>query len=194
LANLSGIVKRLQKERAQIERQLWGLEAAIRAFPNVSSGGKPSRKRRSCQPRDVPESLPLKEDDGRESTGRRKSSQLRSPNERCPPRPERRLQLRSVGDGRRFELRKQPDETRPFGVLNQPEGVGLHYTFAYSALASFRMGMSWVLHHPEIAADRGGRNSDVFPVVRRDGPCGLKVFYLPEWTGISGQVHVQESR
>jgi hypothetical protein len=37
--------------------------------------------------------------------------------------------------------------------------------------------------HLDIAADRGGRN----------GPCGLEVLHLPEWTGISGQVHVQQS-
>ena len=30
MANLSGIVKQSKKERVQIERQLWGLDAAIR--------------------------------------------------------------------------------------------------------------------------------------------------------------------
>jgi hypothetical protein len=46
LANLYGIVKQLKKERAQIERQLSGLDAALRAFASVYSGGKPGRKRR----------------------------------------------------------------------------------------------------------------------------------------------------
>src|ERR1700730_16802650 len=34
-ANLSGILKQLKEERAQVERQLSGLDAAIRAFANV---------------------------------------------------------------------------------------------------------------------------------------------------------------
>jgi hypothetical protein len=46
LANLSGIVEQLKKERAQVERQLSGLDAAIRAFASVYSGAKPGRKRR----------------------------------------------------------------------------------------------------------------------------------------------------
>jgi hypothetical protein len=46
LANLSKILKQLKKERAQVERQLWGLDAALRAFANVYTGGKPGRKRR----------------------------------------------------------------------------------------------------------------------------------------------------
>jgi hypothetical protein len=46
LANLSGIVKQLKKECAQVERQLWGLDSAIRAFANVHSGAKPGGKRR----------------------------------------------------------------------------------------------------------------------------------------------------
>jgi hypothetical protein len=39
-------VKQLKKERAQIERQLSGLDAALRAFAGVYSGGNPGRKRR----------------------------------------------------------------------------------------------------------------------------------------------------
>jgi len=35
LANLSGILKQLKEERAQLERQLSGLNAAIRTFANV---------------------------------------------------------------------------------------------------------------------------------------------------------------
>src|SRR5713226_4457529 len=46
LANLSAILKQLKKERAQVERQLWGLDAAIRAFASVYTGAKPARKRR----------------------------------------------------------------------------------------------------------------------------------------------------
>ena len=46
LANLSAIVKQLKKERAQVERQLRGLDAALRTFASVYSGGKPGRKRR----------------------------------------------------------------------------------------------------------------------------------------------------
>ena len=34
-ANLSGILKQLKEERAQVERQLSGLDAAIRTFANV---------------------------------------------------------------------------------------------------------------------------------------------------------------
>ena len=46
LANLSGIVKQLKKERDRVEQQLSGLDAALRAFANVYSGTKPGRKRR----------------------------------------------------------------------------------------------------------------------------------------------------
>jgi hypothetical protein len=46
LTNFSGIVGQLKKERAQVERQLRGLDAALRAFASVYSGGKPGRKRR----------------------------------------------------------------------------------------------------------------------------------------------------
>jgi hypothetical protein len=46
LANLSGIVKQLKKERAQVERQLSGLDAAIKAFANAYSGAKPGGKPR----------------------------------------------------------------------------------------------------------------------------------------------------
>ena len=38
LANFSKIVKQLQKERAQVERKLWGLDAAIRAFATFYTG------------------------------------------------------------------------------------------------------------------------------------------------------------
>jgi hypothetical protein len=46
LANFSKIVKQLQKERAQVERKLWGLDAAIRALATVYTGATPGRKRR----------------------------------------------------------------------------------------------------------------------------------------------------
>ena len=46
MANLSSIVRQLKKERDRVEKQLTGLNAALRAFAGVYSGGKPSRKRR----------------------------------------------------------------------------------------------------------------------------------------------------
>jgi hypothetical protein len=46
LANLSRIVNQLKKERAQVERQLSGLDAALRAFANVYSGGSKTKPRR----------------------------------------------------------------------------------------------------------------------------------------------------
>jgi hypothetical protein len=46
LANLSGIVTQLKKERDRVENQLSGLDAALRAFASVYSGAKPGRKRR----------------------------------------------------------------------------------------------------------------------------------------------------
>jgi hypothetical protein len=45
MANLSGIVKQLKKERDNVEKQLAGLNAAIAAFVAVY-GGKPQRQRR----------------------------------------------------------------------------------------------------------------------------------------------------
>ena len=46
MANLAAIVKQLKKERDHVERQLSGLDAALRAFASVYSNGKPIRKRR----------------------------------------------------------------------------------------------------------------------------------------------------
>jgi hypothetical protein len=46
MANLSSIMKQLKKERDRVEKQLSGLNAALKAFADVYSGGKPSHKRR----------------------------------------------------------------------------------------------------------------------------------------------------
>ena len=46
MANLPRIIKQLKKERAQIERQLSGLDAALRAFADVYSGGSKTKPRR----------------------------------------------------------------------------------------------------------------------------------------------------
>jgi hypothetical protein len=46
MANLTGIVKQLKKERDRIERQLSGLNAALSAFDGSHNGAKPARKRR----------------------------------------------------------------------------------------------------------------------------------------------------
>ena len=43
MANLSGIVKQLKKERDRVERELSGLNAALAAFVNVYAGSKPRR-------------------------------------------------------------------------------------------------------------------------------------------------------
>ena len=46
MPNLSGIMRQLKKERDRVEKQLSGMDAALRAFAKLYSGGKPSRKRR----------------------------------------------------------------------------------------------------------------------------------------------------
>ena len=46
MANLSGIVKQLKKERDRVAKQLSGMDAALRAFAGVYGGGKPNRKLR----------------------------------------------------------------------------------------------------------------------------------------------------
>ncbi len=47
MANLSGIVRQLKKERDRVEQQLSGLNAALAAFAGVYRGSaKPKRKRR----------------------------------------------------------------------------------------------------------------------------------------------------
>ena len=46
MAKVSSIIEQLKKERDSVERQLSGLNAALRAFAGVYSNGQPSRKRR----------------------------------------------------------------------------------------------------------------------------------------------------
>jgi hypothetical protein len=46
MANLSGIVKQLKKERDGVQRHLSALNAAITAFVNVYEADEPGRKRR----------------------------------------------------------------------------------------------------------------------------------------------------
>ena len=46
MANLSSLVKQLKQERDRVAKQLSGMDAALTAFANVYSGGKPVRKRR----------------------------------------------------------------------------------------------------------------------------------------------------
>jgi hypothetical protein len=46
MANLSSLVKQLKQERDRVEKQLSGLNAAVRAFASVYGGSKPVRKRR----------------------------------------------------------------------------------------------------------------------------------------------------
>ena len=47
MANLSGIVKQLKRERDRVEQQLSGLNAALTAFAGAYRGtAKPTRKRR----------------------------------------------------------------------------------------------------------------------------------------------------
>lgn len=45
MANLSGIVEQLKKERDHAEKHLAGLNAALAAFKGVYSGKAPKRKR-----------------------------------------------------------------------------------------------------------------------------------------------------
>jgi len=47
MTNLSRIVVQLKKERARVEQQLSGLNAALAAFAGVYSGGGPAKKERS---------------------------------------------------------------------------------------------------------------------------------------------------
>jgi ABC-type phosphate transport system substrate-binding protein len=46
MANFSGIVKQLKKERDRVRKQLLGLETALTAFAIAYSGSTPSPKRR----------------------------------------------------------------------------------------------------------------------------------------------------
>ena len=44
--DLSVLIKELRREKDLVERQLAGIDAALRAFAGVYSNGQPSRKRR----------------------------------------------------------------------------------------------------------------------------------------------------
>jgi hypothetical protein len=46
MPNLSGLVKQLKRERDRVEKQLLGMDAALRAFAGVYGGtAKPKRRR-----------------------------------------------------------------------------------------------------------------------------------------------------
>jgi hypothetical protein len=47
MESMSGIVKKLKKERDRVEKQLSGLNAALSAFAGVYAGTKPTRKKRT---------------------------------------------------------------------------------------------------------------------------------------------------
>ena len=51
MANLSGIMQQLKKERDRVERELSGLNAAIAAFVNVYAETKPKRRQVSAKSR-----------------------------------------------------------------------------------------------------------------------------------------------
>ncbi len=46
MGDVSSILRQLKKERDRVEKQLSGLNAALRAFAGVYGGSKPRRKRR----------------------------------------------------------------------------------------------------------------------------------------------------
>jgi hypothetical protein len=46
MADVSSIVKQLKQERDRVEKQLSGMDAALRALAGVYSEGQPNRKRR----------------------------------------------------------------------------------------------------------------------------------------------------
>ena len=46
MPNVSGFIKQLQRERDRVQKQLSGLDAALRAFPRVYRGAGPVRRRR----------------------------------------------------------------------------------------------------------------------------------------------------
>ncbi|HEY6768001.1 MAG TPA: hypothetical protein VI386_24870 [Candidatus Sulfotelmatobacter sp.] len=50
MANMSGIVKQLRKERDRVARQLSGLNAALSAFTGAYSGSKSTGNRRILSP------------------------------------------------------------------------------------------------------------------------------------------------
>ena len=75
MANLSGIVQQLRKERDRVERQLSGLNAAISAFVGVYNGAGPTRKRRKfirrCPKEDQPSAeSPMGKAEGWQSTSK----------------------------------------------------------------------------------------------------------------------------
>ena len=78
MANLSGIVKQLSKERNRLHKQLSGLNAALEAFARVYKQQRHHNPGARCRPKGVKESLPLRERVGRKLRGSRKSFRLRS--------------------------------------------------------------------------------------------------------------------
>ena len=46
MAHVPSILRQLKQERDRVAKQLSGLNAALRAFASVYSGGRPVRKRR----------------------------------------------------------------------------------------------------------------------------------------------------
>ena len=46
MADVPSIVKQLKQERDRVEKQLSGMDAALRAFAGVYSGGQPRKRRK----------------------------------------------------------------------------------------------------------------------------------------------------
>jgi hypothetical protein len=127
LANLSGILKQLKEERAQVEWQLSGLDAAIRAFANVYTGAKPGRKRRKMSAKGRARIAAAQRARWARVKGQQKVVPIAKPKRSMSASARRKIAAAQRRGGQRSSGRRKPpegDERRPFSEQARSTAAG----------------------------------------------------------------------
>jgi hypothetical protein len=152
LANLSGILGQLKKERDRVQHHLTGLTPLLRHSRQSTEETPEPNLPANCQQRDAPASRQLRERDGRKLRDSKRLFQLRSRSEQCQHRLVARSQKLN-GRGGQCQTGEESCVTKDRllnGTYqrsgNRPPGEAtlraLSVSSANSAWAYFRMGMS----------------------------------------------------
>jgi hypothetical protein len=107
----------LKEERAQVERQLSGLDAVIRAFANVYTGAKPGRKRRKMSAKGRARIAAAQRARWARVKGQQKVVPIAKPKRSMSASARRKIAAAQRRGGQRSSGRRKPpegDERRPF--------------------------------------------------------------------------------